>query len=102
MLFYYNFLNLQETNFQFNMYYNKNPPQEPHQYDFPIVNYNVTVPKCWYYLSLLERFVDTTKDMPENILKIYLVRAEYRYFKWISRGSGNKTMPPSVPPIGKS
>ena len=40
--------------------------------------------KCYFYLSLLARFVTITKDMTEEEMKLYLVRAEYRYFKFIN------------------
>lgn len=50
--------------------------------------------RCFYYLSLLERFVETTHDMPESVLKLYLVRAEYRYYRWISSNSYRNSTPP--------
>ncbi|KAL9559963.1 hypothetical protein MBANPS3_000183 [Mucor bainieri] len=51
--------------------------------------------KGHYYLSMLERFVETTQDMPESILKLYLVRAEYRYYRWVSaRGHEAYIAPP--------
>lgn len=50
--------------------------------------------RCFYYLSLLERFVETTHDMPESLLKLYLVRAEYRYYRWISSYSYEECIPP--------
>jgi hypothetical protein len=84
------------------MYYNWNSPKESFDKEFPVFNGVVTVSSCWYYLSLLERFVDATKDMSEETLKIYLVRAEYGYFKWISKASGNVNIPPSIPPVGKN
>lgn len=34
------------------------------------------------YLLLLKRFVEFSKNMSEESMRMYLVRAEYRYFKW--------------------
>ncbi|KAL7308867.1 hypothetical protein PS15m_011006 [Mucor circinelloides] len=50
--------------------------------------------RCFYYLSLLERFVEATHDMPESVLKLYLVRAEYRYYRWISSNLYRNSTPP--------
>lgn len=47
-------------------------------------NGKLTQYKCYFYLSLLARFVTITKGMTEEEMKLYLVRAEYRYFKFIS------------------
>lgn len=82
------------------MFYDQNPPVSPPDKPFPSFNGTVTVATCWYYLSLLERFVDATKDMPEDILKLYLVRAEYRYFKWYNLSCGKGAKPKYTPPLG--
>ena len=85
------------------MFYDKDPPKESVQFEFPSLDQVVTVENCWYYLSLLERFVDITKDMNEEDLKLYLVRAEYRYFRWIAQPSGTSKStapPPPPPPVG--
>jgi hypothetical protein len=86
------------------MFYDQEPPIESFDNEFPTFNTVVTVSNCWYYLSLLERFVDITKDMPEDTLKIYLVRAEYRYFKWVTELHRKELMeePSCIPPVGKS
>ncbi|KAL0146254.1 hypothetical protein V8B55DRAFT_1593578 [Mucor lusitanicus] len=55
---------------------------------------SINANRCFYYLSLLERFVATTQDMPESVLKLYLVQAEYRYYRWISSHSYEKCIPP--------
>ncbi|KAF7727266.1 hypothetical protein EC973_007879, partial [Apophysomyces ossiformis] len=50
---------------------------------YPILDEVVTVHACHYYLSLINRFTETTKNMTEQQLRIYLVRAEDRYIGWI-------------------
>lgn len=78
----------------------KDPPIEMAKGEFPSLDEVMTVANCWYYLSLLERFVDTIQSMPEHILKMYLVRAEYHYCKWAS--TGVKLDPKTaIPPIDK-
>lgn len=57
---------------------------------------SISIDRCFYYLSLLERFVETTQDMPESMLKLYLVRSEYRYYKWTF-----SSLKESVPPLGE-
>lgn len=52
---------------------------------------------CYFYLSLLARFVAITKDMTEGEMKLYLVRAEYRYIKFIGSMKYNY----NTPAIGK-
>lgn len=90
------------------VYAENHPPAESSENEFPELDSVVTVENCWYYLSLLERFVRMTKDMEEDILKLYLVRAEYRYVQWIE---GYKKRFPydyettelfSIPPLGRS
>ncbi|KAL9555736.1 hypothetical protein MBANPS3_002233 [Mucor bainieri] len=81
-------------------FHTKNPPQEDHDGEYPTFDKVVTVSNCYYYLSLLERFVETTKDMSEDVLKLYLVRAEYRYYKWAySREADFGSMKNAIPPI---
>ncbi|GAA5796750.1 hypothetical protein HPULCUR_002125 [Helicostylum pulchrum] len=78
------------------MYCDREPPLEDHNAKFPTLD-TVTVANCWYYLSLLERFVNVTSNMSDKVLKIYLVRAEYRYFRWIANKGARKrddTLPP--------
>ncbi|KAG2233326.1 hypothetical protein INT48_007762, partial [Thamnidium elegans] len=65
------------------MYCDREPPNEDHDAKFPVLDI-INVANCWYYLSLLERFVNVTSPMSDKTLKIYLVRAEYRYFRWIA------------------
>ncbi len=84
------------------MYCNSDPPKEQNRGDFPSFEYSsVSVDLCWYYLSLLERFVDTTKDMAEDDLKMYLVRAEYRYFQFISNKVPKRKISSLTPPLGR-
>lgn len=54
----------------------KNPPETNGMWDLDIESY-------YYYLSFLERFIEETKSIPTDLRKIYLVRAEYRYIKWM-------------------
>ncbi|KAI9282738.1 hypothetical protein BY458DRAFT_130426 [Sporodiniella umbellata] len=65
----------------------------------PCMDSKVTVRNCWYYLSLLERFVQATEKMSQETLQIYLVRAEYRYIKWISNYDPTKNNEEMVPPV---
>lgn len=83
------------------MYFDKDPPLEANPEEFPTLSSVVSVKNCWYYLSLLERFVDTTSSMTEDVLKTYLVRAEYRYFLWISKKCYYRNLDRAIPPIGK-
>jgi hypothetical protein len=82
----------------FIMNFSSNPP--PPSADHPSLDTVVTVDNCWYYLSLLEQFVQATQDLPNAILQQYLVRAEYRYFRWISNKEA-LVQEKHVPPIGK-
>ncbi|CAO3643647.1 unnamed protein product [Mucor fragilis] len=78
----------------------EDPPLESQSGEYPTFDKTVTVSSCYYYLSLLERFVDTTKDMSESVLKLYLVRAEYRYYKWAySREADFGSMKSAIPPL---
>lgn len=83
------------------MFFDKNPPAQKSKNEFPSVDSVVTVANCWYYLSLLERFVDITSTMSENVLKMYLVRAEYRYFQWMFTNKELYGESKSIPPVGK-
>jgi hypothetical protein len=83
------------------MFSDNDPPVEASEDEFPTMSTVVTVANCWYYLSLLERFVDITSSMSEDVLKMYLVRAEYRYFLWISNKHYYRNLDRAVPPIGK-
>lgn len=66
------------------MTYTKDPATfEENAKDFPVLDQVVNVSNCYYYLSLLERFADATKDMDQITLKHYLVRSESRYFRWM-------------------
>ncbi|KAL0145911.1 hypothetical protein V8B55DRAFT_1559669 [Mucor lusitanicus] len=40
--------------------------------------------KCYGYLSMLAKFIEVTKNMTEAEMKLYLVRAEYRYFHHVA------------------
>lgn len=81
------------------MYFSADPPSQRFTDDFPVLDKYVTVANCWYYISLMERFVDTTVELGEDLLKIYLVRAEYRYFKWLSTRENGKSVDYYIPPI---
>ncbi|GAN04990.1 hypothetical protein MAM1_0079d04458 [Mucor ambiguus] len=50
---------------------------------------------CYGYLSMLAKYIAVTKDMTEAEIKLYFVRAEYRYFRYVNRGysSYNITCP---------
>ncbi|KAK4510351.1 uncharacterized protein ATC70_004781 [Mucor velutinosus] len=78
---------------------NTNPPEETKKDEYPTLDTVVNVSNCFYYLSLLERFVQTTRNMPEDILKKYLVRAEYRYFKWAYTQKISSTSRYAIPPL---
>ena len=68
-------------------------PNESNWYPFAAV-------KCrevYDYLLLLKRFIEFSKDMSEESMRMYLVRAEYRYFKSISSMKYNY----HTPAIGK-
>ncbi|KAL9555734.1 hypothetical protein MBANPS3_002231 [Mucor bainieri] len=76
-----------------------NPPEETKKGEYPTLDTVLNVSNCFYYLSLLERFVRTTRSMPEDILKKYLVRAEYRYFKWAYTKKISSTSQYAIPPL---
>ncbi|KAF1803770.1 hypothetical protein FB192DRAFT_1369666 [Mucor lusitanicus] len=76
-----------------------NPPVETKKDEYPTLDTVVNVSNCFYYLSLLERFVQTTRSMPEDVLKKYLVRAEYRYFKWACTKKISSTSRYAIPPL---
>lgn len=78
-----------------------NPPVETKKDEYPTLDTVVNVSNCFYYLSLLERFVQTTRSMPEDVLKKYLVRAEYRYFKWACTKKISSTSRYAIPPLGE-
>lgn len=54
--------------------------------------------KCYGYLSMLAKFIEVTKNMTEAEMKLYLVRAEYRYFHHVAY---RYSSPNSVVPLGK-
>lgn len=54
----------------------------------PPTNENIWEPdieNSFYYLSFLERYIEETKTIPPDLRKVYLVRAEYRYIKWLNK-----------------
>ncbi|EPB92039.1 hypothetical protein HMPREF1544_01103 [Mucor circinelloides 1006PhL] len=54
----------------------------------PPINENIWEPdieNSFYYLSFLERYIEETKTIPPDLRKVYLVRAEYRYIKWLNK-----------------
>ncbi|KAL9537229.1 hypothetical protein MBANPS3_011968 [Mucor bainieri] len=53
--------------------------------------------KCYGYLSMLAKYIEVTKDMTEAEMKLYLVRAEYRYFRYINHM--RSTLPKSTYPL---
>jgi hypothetical protein len=83
------------------MKFNKDPPTEYHGEEFPSFNKVVNVSSCYYYLSLMERFVAFTQGLSESELKRFLVRAECRYFKWLMGHTFEKFKKPVPPPLGK-
>jgi hypothetical protein len=84
------------------MKFNSDPPVPKFISEFPHIDRVVTVANCWYYLSLLERFVDITQSMTEDVLKMFLVRAEYRYFQFVTKSlKAGRNVKLSVPPVGK-
>lgn len=82
------------------MLFYEDPPLEENPKDFPVLDEVVNVSNCYYYLSLLERFVDVTGNMNKEDLKQYLVRAESRYFRWILCPSFKMSMKRQPPPLG--
>lgn len=68
--------------------------------NFPVLDTVVNVSNCYYYLSLLERFANSIKDLTETELKYYLVRAESRYSKWIFHKSFKMSLIRKTPPLG--
>ncbi|CAO3643631.1 unnamed protein product [Mucor fragilis] len=76
-----------------------NPPEETKKDEYPTLDTVVNVSNCFYYLSLLERFVRTTRNMPEDVLKKFLVRAEYRYYKWAYSQKISSTSRYAIPPL---
>lgn len=50
---------------------------------------------CYVYLCLLTRFINIAKDLSEQDLKVYLVRSEYRYFRFMSFADNG-----GPPPLG--
>ncbi|KAG2236543.1 hypothetical protein INT48_000843 [Thamnidium elegans] len=81
------------------MFSDNNPPIPTTQDEFPSFNSVVNVSNCWYYLSLLERFVNITSSLSQDDLKVYLVRAEYRYFKWMFTNIKDRKVALSIPPV---
>ncbi|GAA5815491.1 hypothetical protein MFLAVUS_009003 [Mucor flavus] len=81
------------------MFFDNKPPIPTSQDEFPSFDTVVNVSNCWYYLSLLERFVDITSSLSQKDLKIYLVRAEYRYFKWMFANVKDRQISLSIPPV---
>ncbi|CAO3634872.1 unnamed protein product [Mucor fragilis] len=54
----------------------KNPPRKDGVRDPHVETYH-------YYLSFLERYIEETKTIRQDLRKVYLVRAEYRYIRWL-------------------
>ena len=73
----------------------KNPPETKGMWNLNIESY-------YYYLSFLERFIEETKSIPTDLRKVYLVRAEYRYFQWAyCTKKSSSSLRNVVPPLGK-
>ncbi|KAG2230520.1 hypothetical protein INT48_008325 [Thamnidium elegans] len=81
------------------MLYNADASLEEETNNSPVLDTVVNISSCYYYLSLLERFANTIKDMTETELKYYLVRAESRYSKWIFHKSFKMLLPRKTPPL---
>lgn len=85
------------------MRFDGNPPVQEIKGEYPSLDDVVAVANCWYYLSLMESFVEMTQSFTkeEDLLKMYLVRAEYRYCKWISSKVKHRQAEVNIPPLGK-
>lgn len=81
------------------LFYEK-PPLEVNSKEFPVLDEVVSVSNCYYYLSLLERFVSVIENMNKDELMQYLVRAESRYFRWIFNPAFKMSMVRQPPPLG--
>ncbi|KAI8140519.1 hypothetical protein BJV82DRAFT_671595 [Fennellomyces sp. T-0311] len=58
------------------------PPKEIKKGDFPVLGEVVTIENCFYYLSLMERFLRYKDSFDSERLKAMLARSELRYIKW--------------------
>lgn len=80
------------------------PPTEEQGVTFPRLNDVVSVKNCFYYLSLMERFLEYKRTLGPQLVKVMLARAEIRYARWLrymndtSKGSSNHKK--IAPPIG--
>ncbi|ORZ09932.1 hypothetical protein BCR42DRAFT_470366 [Absidia repens] len=70
------------------------PPTEKDM--MPTLNKVVTARNCYYYLALIERFWRGMDAMTRDQQRLYLARAEFRYFLWV-RAFDAKRMP--TPPL---
>ncbi|KAI7887152.1 hypothetical protein K492DRAFT_189568 [Lichtheimia hyalospora FSU 10163] len=59
------------------------PPTEEQGVIFPRLNNVVTIENCFYYLSLMERFLEYKRTFGPQLVKIMLARAEIRYARWL-------------------
>ncbi|CDH56061.1 predicted protein [Lichtheimia corymbifera JMRC:FSU:9682] len=79
------------------------PPAEEHPVIFPRLNDVVSVENCFYYLSLMERFLEYKRTLGPQLVKVMLARAEIRYARWLrylSDASKSKSNNPKIaPPI---
>lgn len=80
------------------------PPAEEHPVIFPRLNDVVSVENCFYYLSLMERFLEYKRTLGPQLIKVMLARAEIRYARWLrylNDASKSKSNNPKIaPPIG--
>jgi hypothetical protein len=60
----------------------------------------VTLPNCQYHASLLHTFHQLRISNPE-LEKVYLARAEARYFQWMDHVQSYEPSMNLLPPIGK-
>ncbi|KAJ8653623.1 hypothetical protein O0I10_010773 [Lichtheimia ornata] len=59
------------------------PPSEEDGVTFPKLNNVVTIENCFYYISLMERFLQYKSTLGPDLVKIMLSRAEVRYTRWL-------------------
>lgn len=57
--------------------------------------------QCYAYLSMMAKFIEVTKKMTEAEMKLYLVRAEYRYFHYVTYRYYLTNASNSTCPLGK-
>jgi hypothetical protein len=66
----------------------------------PSIGQVVTIEKCFYYLSLIERISDLRNTFVDH-LDAFHARAEMRYEYWVEACKRSIPGPLVAPPIGK-